>query len=128
MLEAQKAGFEANPNTLNRLLEYVKFRLKKKEMIDYYFNGNERKSIAAKEIPYSLYVLALARQPQQSTMNYYKGNLSMLSLDGRYLLSAAYALAGLKDQAKQLLPPAFTGEQANTAFGGSFYSIPGTGP
>lgn len=122
LLEAQKAGFEVNPNSLNRLLEYVKFRLKKKEMIDYYFNGKERKSIAAKEIPYSLYVLALARQPQQSTMNYYKGNLSMLSLDGRYLLSAAYALSGLKDQSKQVLPPAFTGEQSNTAFGGSFYS------
>ncbi len=122
LLEAQRAGFEVNPNTLNRLLEYVKFRLKKKEMVDYYFNGKERKSIAAKEIPYSLYVLALARQPQQSTMNYYKGNLSMLSLDGRYLLSAAYALAGLKDQSKQVLPPAFAGEKANTAFGGSFYS------
>jgi len=67
-------------------------------------------------------VLALARQPQQSTMNYYKGNLSMLSLDGRYLLSAAYALAGMKDQARQVVPPAFTGEKANTVFGGSFYS------
>jgi uncharacterized protein YfaS (alpha-2-macroglobulin family) len=122
LLEAQRAGFEVNPNTLSRLLEYVKFRLKKKEMVDYYFNGKERKSIAAKEIPYSLYVLALARQPQQSTMNYYKGNLPMLSLDGRYLLSAAYALSGLKDQSKQVLPPAFAGEKANTAFGGSFYS------
>lgn len=122
LLEAQKAGFDVNANTLNRLLEYVKFRLKKKEMIEYYFNGQQRKSIAAKEIPYSLYVLALARQPQQSTMNYYKGNLSMLSLDGRYLLSAAYALSGMKDQAKQVVPPAFTGEKANTVFGGSFYS------
>ncbi|WP_118950185.1 alpha-2-macroglobulin family protein [Taibaiella helva] len=122
LLEAQRAGFDVNANTLSRLLEYVKFRLKKKEMIEYYFNGKERKSIAAKEIPYSLYVLALARQPQQSTMNYYKGNLSMLSLDGRYLLSAAYALAGMKDQARQVVPPAFTGEKANTVFGGSFYS------
>lgn len=122
LLEAQKAGFDVNPNSLNRLLEYVRFRLKKKEMIEYYFNGKERKSIAAKEIPYSLYVLALARQPQQSTMNYYKGNMSMLSLDGRYLLSAAYALSGQKDQARQVLPPAFSGEKANSTFGGSFYS------
>lgn len=122
LLEAQRAGFEVNANSLNRLLDYLRFRLKKKEMIDYYYNGNQRKSIAAKEIPYSLYVLALAGQPQQSTMNYYKGNPSMLSLDGRYLLAAAYTLVGLKDQARQVLPPAFTGEKANTSFGGSFYS------
>lgn len=122
MLEARKAGFEVNSASLSRLLEYVKFRLRKKEIIEYYFNGKERKSIAAKEIPYSLYVLALAGQPQQGTMNYYKGNTGMLSLDGRYLLAAAYALSGQKDQARQVLPPAFTGEKANTAFGGSFYS------
>jgi len=122
LLEAQKAGFEVNGSSLGRLLEYLKYRLRKKEIITYYYNGQEKRSIAAKEVPYSLYVLALARQPQQSTMNYYKGNPGMLSLDGRYLLSAAYALTGQKEQARQVLPPSFSGEKANGTFGGSFYS------
>lgn len=123
LTEAQRAGFEVNANTLGRLLEYVKFRLKKKEVIEYYFNGKERKTIAAKEIPYSLYVLALVNQPQISTMNYYKGNLNSLSIDGKYLLAAAYTLAGKNDQAKQILPQKFAGEQANSSFGGSFHSF-----
>jgi uncharacterized protein YfaS (alpha-2-macroglobulin family) len=122
LVEAQKAGFEVNTAVLNKLVQYVKFRLNKKEVIEYYYNNNQRKSIAAKEIPYSLYVLALIQQPQWSTMNYYKANLNSLSLDGKYLLAAAYALGGKADQGKQILPKAFAGEQANNTFGGSFYS------
>jgi len=122
LIEADRAGFEVNDAVLNRLLGYLKFRLKKKEMVAYYYNGNQRKSIAAREVPYSLYVLALARQPQQSLMNFYKGNTAMLSLDSKYLLAAAYAISGQPDMARQVLPPAFSGEQSEHEFGGSFGS------
>ena len=122
LIEARTAGFEVNETSLNRLIDYLKFRLKKKEVITYYYNGNKRKTIAAKEIPYSLYVLALARKPEQSIMNYYKGNTESLGLDGRYLLAAAYTLSGQSDKARQTLPPAFSGEQSDPQFGGSFYS------
>lgn len=122
LIEARTAGFEVNETSLNRLIDYLKFRLKKKEVITYYYNGNKRKTIAAKEIPYSLYVLALARKPEQSIMNYYKGNTESLGLDGRYLLGAAYTLSGQSDKARQILPPAFSGEQSDPQFGGSFYS------
>jgi hypothetical protein len=47
-------------------------------------------------------------------MNYYKANPSMLSLDCRYLLSAAYALAGDRRSFQQFLPASFSGEEANT--------------
>lgn len=122
LLEARKAGFEVNGSTLDRLMQYLKFRLKKKENITYRYNGNQERVIVAKEVPYSLYVLALAGEPQQGTMNYYKGNPGQLSLDGRYLLAAAYGLSGQPVQAKQVLPASFSGEKSERASGGSFYS------
>lgn len=122
LIEANRAGFEVNNATLDRLLAYIKFRLQKKEVTEYYYNNNQRKTIAAKEVPYSLYVLALVRQPDQSLMNFYKGNKDMLSIDGKYLLAAAFSLSGQADKAQQTLPPAFSGEKSETQFGGSFYS------
>jgi uncharacterized protein YfaS (alpha-2-macroglobulin family) len=122
LLEARKAGYEVNTGTIDRLLEYMKYKLYKKEVETYYFNGSMKKDIAPREVPYSLYVLAIAGHPQQSTMNYYKAHRELLSLDGKYLLSAAYALSGQPTQAKDVLPAAFSGEVANKAFGGSFYS------
>ena len=55
-------------------------------------------------------------------MNYYKQNNHLLSLDSRYMLSAAYASAGDKTSFKQLLPNAFAGEVSVPVTGGSFYS------
>ncbi len=65
--------------------------------------------------------MALAGKPQKATMNYYKSNRDALSLDSKYLLAAAYALAGNKDKYKQILPKSFEGEKSNTSFSGSFY-------
>jgi uncharacterized protein YfaS (alpha-2-macroglobulin family) len=55
-------------------------------------------------------------------MNYYKANPSLLSLDCKYLLAAAYALSGDKNSFRQFLPVHFEGEVANTETGGSFSS------
>src|SRR5690606_20549117 len=60
--------------------------------------------------------------PNISAMNYYKANTAMLSLDGRYLLSAAFALAGDKKSFNSLLPGSFSGEVSVAQTGGSFYS------
>ncbi len=123
LTEAKNAGFEVDDKILNKLYEYLRTRLKKKETIDYYLQGQANsKKIAAKEIPYTLYVLALAKKPEHSFMNYYKGNVEMLSLDGQYLLSAAFMLSGQKEKALQVLPPKFEGEKSESVFGGSFYS------
>ena len=121
LYEARKAGFEVNQNMYNKLLEYLETKLKTKETIFYFFNNTSRK-IAHKEIPYSLYVLALAGKAQRSTMNYYKSNLKDLSLDGKYLLAAAYALIGDEKKYKEVLPAEFSGEISRKVFGGSFHS------
>ena len=46
----------------------------------------------------------------------------MLSLDSKYLLSVAYAVAGDKKKFAELLPGSFTGEESVPETGGSFYS------
>jgi uncharacterized protein YfaS (alpha-2-macroglobulin family) len=122
LLEAKKAGFEVNATTLSHLLQYLKARLQKRETEVLYYNQNLSREIAAKGTAYSLYVLALAGEPQQATMNYYKGNPRHLAIDSRYLLAAAYTVSGQPQPARQILPASFSGEESNQAFGGDFYS------
>lgn len=123
LIEAKKAGFDVNENTVNRLLQYMKARLQKRETEFWYYNDNQKKEIVSREIIYSIYVLALGGQPQLNTMNYYKANPKILSPDSKYLLSAAYAIAGQPAMAKEVLPKDFGTERSATAFGGNFYSF-----
>ncbi|OQP62080.1 hypothetical protein A3860_29450 [Niastella vici] len=122
LLEAQKAGFEVDKNVLNGILNYLNNKLKNKETVLYYYNQNDKKKIAPKEVAYSLYVLALAGKPNVSAMNYYKSNAMLLSLDCKYLLSVAYAVAGDKAKFREMLPSSFSGEVSVAQTGGSFYS------
>ncbi|MBO9562306.1 MAG: alpha-2-macroglobulin family protein [Niastella sp.] len=122
LIEAQKAGFDVDKSLLGGLTNFLNNRLKNKETISYYYNQKEEKKIAPKEVPYSLYVLALAGKPNVSAMNYYKANPQLLSLDGKYLLSVAYAIAGDKARFRELLPTSFAGEVSVAQTGGSFYS------
>src|SRR6185503_3389059 len=101
---------------------YLNTRLRTRETISYYFNRDQKKMIAPKEVAYSLYVLALAGKSNVASMNYYKANPQLLALDSRYLLSAAYAAAGDKKSYNALLPSAFAGEESVAQTGGSFYS------
>lgn len=122
LVEAQKAGFDVNKNVLNGALAFINNKLKNRETIEYYFNQNQKKKIAPKEVAYTLYVLALAGKANVPVMNYYKSNPQLLSLDSRYLLSVAYAIAGDKGKFKEFLPGSFTGEISVAQTGGSFYS------
>ena len=122
LLESKKAGFDVDKSLLETMLAYMNNRLKKKETITYYYNRNQNKKIAPKEVAYGLYVLALAGKPNVSAMNYYKSNPQLLSLDCKYLLSAAYALSGDRNSFKQFLPTQFAGEESVAQTGGSFYS------
>ena len=121
-LEAQKAGYDVDPDFLNRLLKYLKMKLRKKETFIYYYNGNKKRHITYKEIAYSLYVLALAGERPIATMNYYKARPELLSLDSKYLLAGAYALTGNIKKYREVLPRSFQGEKSKPSFGGSFYS------
>ncbi|MEZ5015980.1 MAG: alpha-2-macroglobulin [Flavipsychrobacter sp.] len=122
LIEAQKAGFKVSSNTIKRSVGYMEQMLKSRKTTRMYYNNNQYREIASKEIPYSLFVLALAGSPQYAHMNYYKAHQDMLSLDGRYMLAAAYALSGQKDKAQKVLPKEFAGEESKPTFGGSFYS------
>jgi alpha-2-macroglobulin len=122
LIEAQKAGYDVDKSLLSVLLNYLNNRLRSKETINYYYNQSQQKKIAPKEVAYSLYVLALAGRANVSVMNYYKANNALLALDSRYLLAAAFAVAGDKNKFKELLPSAFTGEVSVAQTGGSFYS------
>ncbi|MDQ3683066.1 MAG: alpha-2-macroglobulin family protein, partial [Bacteroidota bacterium] len=122
LLESRKAGFDVDNSLLETMLGYLANRLKTKETINYYYNRDQQKKIAPKEVSYSLYVLALASRSQVSAMNYYKSNQHLLALDGKYLLSAAYAVAGDKRSFTSFLPSSFTGEYSVQQTGGSFYS------
>lgn len=122
LLEARKAGYDVDNSLLETMMGYLITRLKTKETIDYYYNRTQKKKIAPKEVAYSLYVLALGNRSQISVMNYYKANSSLLALDSRYLLSAAYAVSGDKKSYVALLPAAFSGELSVAQTGGSFYS------
>jgi uncharacterized protein YfaS (alpha-2-macroglobulin family) len=122
LLEARKAGFEVENGLLEPLLGYLTNRLKRRELIEYTYNRDQRRKIAPKEVAYSLYVLAIAGRSQVAAMNYYKANTALLALDSRYLLAAAYAGSGDRRSFTALLPAAFAGEEAVQQTGGSFYS------
>ncbi len=122
LLEAKKAGFDVDNSLLETLLGYLNNRLKNRELINYFYNRDQNRKIAPKEVAYSLYVLALANRSNVSAMNYYKSNSEILALDSRYLLSAAYAVAGDRRSFAEMLPAAFQGEVSVAQTGGSFYS------
>jgi hypothetical protein len=122
LIEARKAGFDVDASLINTMLNYINSRLRNKTTINYYYNRDQNRRIAPKEIAYGLYVLALASRPNNSAMNYYKANTNILSLDSRYLLAAAYASIGDKKKFAELLPSAFSGEVSVPQTGGSFYS------
>ncbi len=122
LIEAQKAGFDVDNSLLSGLLNYINGKLRNKQTIVYYYNRDQKKKIAPKEVAYSLYVLALASRANVPAMNYYKANPEFLSLDSKYLLSVSYAISGDKKRFGEILPSAFTGEVSVAQTGGSFYS------
>jgi len=122
LLEARKAGFDVDNSLLNTMLNFISNKLKNRETITYYYNRDKNRKIAPKEVAYGLYVLALAGRTNVPAMNYYKANTSLLALDSRYLLAAAYATAGDKKSFTNMLPSSFNGEESVPQTGGSFYS------
>ncbi|AMJ64652.1 alpha-2-macroglobulin family protein [Hymenobacter sp. PAMC 26628] len=127
LLEAQQAGFAVNKATLEKVLGYLQFRLKKRETEEYrYFDASNiarQKVIAKKEIAYSLYVLALAGRQDAVAMNYYRANRAALAEDSKFLLACTQGILGNQRQFRELLPTKFGGETAaGRALDGSFYS------
>jgi uncharacterized protein YfaS (alpha-2-macroglobulin family) len=122
LTEAKKAGYDVDQKTLDRLLGYMRMMLKQKKTYVYYYDNSKSVEMAAQEVFYSMYVLAIAGKPEMSMMNYYKANLSMVPQEGKYLLAMSYMLAGDKRSADKLLPADFNEADPKQQFGGSFSS------
>ncbi len=126
MIEAQKIGYNVPQKALDEMLVYIRNKTSSKNQENYYYldekDTRRKKRIAPKEAAYSLYVLALAKQPDVSLMNYYKENQNLLALDSKYLLATAYLLLGDKNTYQGLLPDRFEGERSEQVLSGSFYS------
>jgi uncharacterized protein YfaS (alpha-2-macroglobulin family) len=126
LLEAKQAGFAVNQNLLDKVLTYMQFRLKQRETEAYqYFDVNNiarQRTIAKREITYSLYVLALAGRQDAVALNYYKANRPLLTADARFLLACTYALGGQQKAFQETLPHQFTPENARRELDGSFSS------
>jgi alpha-2-macroglobulin len=122
LLEAKKAGFDVDNSLLETMLNYINNKLKNRETIVYYYNRDQNKKIAPKEVAYGLYVLAIAGRTNVPAMNYYKANPAFLALDSRYLLAATYATAGDRKSFTAMLPASFSGEESVPQTGGSYYS------
>ncbi len=92
--------------------------LRNKQTITYYFNRDQKKKIAPREVAYSLYVLALANRPNISAMNYYKANHELLSLDSKYLLSVCLCCCqAIIKRFIEIVPASFSGEISEPANG-----------
>jgi uncharacterized protein YfaS (alpha-2-macroglobulin family) len=126
LLEAKQAGFAVNQSTLDKVLRYLQFRLKKRETEAYqYFTADglaRQRTIAKREITYSLYVLALAGRQDAVALNYYKANRPLLTSDARFLLACTYALGGQQRAFREVLPTQFTPEKSRRELGDSFAS------
>ncbi|MCY7409026.1 MAG: alpha-2-macroglobulin family protein [Chitinophagales bacterium] len=126
LLEAKKAGFDVNQNILDKIYSYLQQKTKERSTETYYYwdekNIARSRIIASRETMYSLFVLALSGRYDQTAMNYYKGNETMLSPDSRYMLAATFALAGNQASYKSMLPEAYANDKTKRAFGGNFSS------
>jgi len=126
LIEAKQAGFAVNKNLLDKVLSYMQFRVKQRETDKYqYFDINRiarERTIAKREITYSLYVLALAGRQDAVALNYYKANRPLLTSDARFLLACTYALGGQQKAFQETLPRQFTPENARRELDGSFSS------
>ncbi len=123
--EARKAGYEVNEGALDRLQTYLRGVVTSRTTEHYWLytdNANWREgTYAAKHVLYGLFVLSLAGRPDVSSMNYYKSRPELLTQDSKYMLAAAYALAGDNASFTYLLPQGLTAvTRAET--GGSFSS------
>ena len=125
LVEAKRAGYAVSENVLNQALSAVSAIARSKKTTDYSSTRENRvtvRRIADKSILYGLYVLAQAGKPEQSVMNFYRREPSLLAVDTRYLLAGAFALAGERATYNELIPKEFEIEQAKRTSGETFDS------
>ncbi|MGB0522148.1 MAG: alpha-2-macroglobulin family protein, partial [Flammeovirgaceae bacterium] len=126
LLEAKKKGFEVDQNVLDKLMGYLKNQIRRNNTYEYYYydvnNKLVQRRVAPRDAFYSLFVLAMAGQPDVASMNYYKAKPELLTADSRYMLACSYLLTGDKSSFKLILPGGFPNERSFTSSSRNFYS------
>jgi len=125
LIEAQRAGYTVMEGTLKRALAAIGGIARDKKTEDYYSHEANRvtvRRIAAKSSVYALYALALAGRPERPVMDFYRSERSLLTGDTRHLLAGAFALAGDRRIATDILPGQFAVESPARTSGGDFDS------
>lgn len=135
--EARRAGFEINAKTLSRAVDYLTAKTgttaNKEVLVASTGNGlaygaepssgsQSRRSVVRREAIYSLYVLALNGHPNRASMNYYRQNPQLLTVDSKYVLAGAFQLAGDTRNFNAMLPKQYVAEKGNQAFDDSYSS------
>ena len=101
LIEAQRAGYDVPSSVVNKWKQFQKKGAQTWNRSDLY-NSYYSASMSDLQQAYRLYTLALAGEPELGAMNRLK-EMSGLSSQARWRLAAAYALAGKKDAANQLI-------------------------
>jgi len=126
LYEARKAGYTINEQVFDNIIRYLEIKSKEKSTWEYYFrdiNGMYyKKTLADKEIFYSLYVMALNGNQNLSLMNYYKARTDEMDNESRYMLAAAFMLLGDRMSSQAVLPTSSGDLRIQRTMGGSFDS------
>lgn len=126
LAEARRAGYDVDERTHDRMLQYLSMRVRKRETEEvrtYVTDGSFTVQMRpARDVFYSLFVLASAGRQDVPTMNYYKSVSSTLPQDGKYLLACTYLMLGDRRSYDALRPSTFKDETYRPFSGGSFAS------
>lgn len=124
LYEADRAGYNVSPDVMRRLLDWIESQSSQRATTRQYLADGSFRDAPAREIFYSLYVLALNGRGQLPTMNYWKAEVAKLTPDSRYLLGVAYALMGDAASQQRVIASAQELEAGltNPETGGSFAS------
>lgn len=127
LIEAKKAGFEVNQQVIDNGLKYIAQESKESKVDEYFiydiYGRLNTEKMVKQEVCYSLFVMSLAGKPSISLMNYYKEKKITLTEESKYLLAAAYGMAGDKTNYRYLLPKSYEYPLYKRDFDGSFNSM-----
>ncbi|MBO0950162.1 alpha-2-macroglobulin family protein [Fibrella forsythiae] len=127
MVEAEKAGFEANATVKSKLIDRLTTltgnnRIETVSVMNEDGSRTDR-TVASRTNLYGLYVLALADKPNRAAMSVYKESAgTLLTTDGRYLLATTYARLGDQASSASLLPKQFADGTMGRETGDSYAS------
>lgn len=101
LLEARAKGYNVPESVINKWVQFQKKAAQRWNRADLY-KSYYSYSMSDLQQAYRLYTLALADEPESGAMNRLKETKD-LSAQARWRLAAAYALAGKKDAAQQVI-------------------------